>query len=158
MAALQKEVDGEVEDLLDDDQKNQMKQMRAMIARGGPARRSGPAAAGRPPPGPGGPPGPPGGFGGNAVFRAYRYGPDYPGLAGKDLKPGKTVEELQPKEPETAKTHREEELMGFDCCKSSRRPGLACPRPRGHGLLRGRCRNPMPTRTWACHAIGSLAE
>ncbi len=44
--------------------------------------------------------GPPGGSG---VFRAYRYGPDYPGLAGKDLKPGKTVEELQPKEPEKTK-------------------------------------------------------
>ena len=40
--------------------------------------------------------GPPGG---GALFRAYRYGPDYPGLAGKDLKPGKTVEELQKKEP-----------------------------------------------------------
>jgi hypothetical protein len=26
-----------------------------------------------------------------SVFRAYRYGRDYPGLAGKDLKPGKTV-------------------------------------------------------------------
>ncbi len=37
------------------------------------------------------------------MFRAYRYGPDYPGLAGKDLKPGKTVEELQPKEPEKTK-------------------------------------------------------
>ena len=38
-----------------------------------------------------------------SVFRAYRYGPDYAGLAGKDLKPGKTVEELQPKEPEQTK-------------------------------------------------------
>jgi hypothetical protein len=37
------------------------------------------------------------------VFRAYRYGPDYPGLAGKDLRPGKTVEELQPKEPAKTK-------------------------------------------------------
>ena len=37
------------------------------------------------------------------MFRAYKYGPDYPGLAGKDLKPGKTVEELQPKEAETKK-------------------------------------------------------
>ena len=95
-------------------------------ARQGPHRRSEEAAqadAGRfppggPPGGPGGggPPGGPGGPGGgppaflfagppggSAVFRAYRYGPDYPGLAGKDLKPGKTVEELQPKEPEKTK-------------------------------------------------------
>ena len=28
----------------------------------------------------------------NAVFRAYRYAPDYPGLAGKDLTPGLPVE------------------------------------------------------------------
>jgi hypothetical protein len=37
-------------------------------------------------------------FGGTAaggvVFRAYRYDPQYPGLAGKDLRPGKTLEEL----------------------------------------------------------------
>jgi hypothetical protein len=44
--------------------------------------------------------GPPGG---DAVFRAYRYGPDFPGLAGKELKPGKTLLELQPKEPEKSK-------------------------------------------------------
>jgi len=45
--------------------------------------------------GPGGPPpmdGPPGGPGrGTPIFRAYRYGPDYPGLAGKDLAPGKPI-------------------------------------------------------------------
>ena len=28
----------------------------------------------------------------NGVFRVYRYGPDYPGLAGRDLTPGKPVE------------------------------------------------------------------
>ena len=103
VAAIQKEVDGKVEALLDDDQKNQMKQIRDMIARGGPPG----GRPGGPPPGPGGPPrgqgrppGPPGGFGGNAVFRAYRYPKDYPGLAGKDLTPGKTVEELERKHPE----------------------------------------------------------
>ncbi len=32
---------------------------------------------------------------GNALFRCYRYAANYPGLAGKDLKPGKTIEELQ---------------------------------------------------------------
>ena len=47
--------------------------------------------------GSGGPPpmdGPPGGPGpgrGTPIFRAYRYGPDYPGLAGKDLTPGKPI-------------------------------------------------------------------
>jgi hypothetical protein len=32
---------------------------------------------------------------GNAVYRSYRYAADYPGLKGRDLKPGKSVEELQ---------------------------------------------------------------
>jgi hypothetical protein len=32
--------------------------------------------------------------GGGSLFRAYRYGRDYPGLAGKDLTPGNTIEEL----------------------------------------------------------------
>jgi len=45
--------------------------------------------------GPGGPPpagGPPGGQGqGTPIFKAYRYGPDYPGLAGKNLTPGKPI-------------------------------------------------------------------
>jgi len=45
--------------------------------------------------GPGGPPpmdGPAGGPGrGTPIFRAYRYGPDYPGLAGKNLTPGKAI-------------------------------------------------------------------
>jgi len=45
--------------------------------------------------GPGGPPpmdGPPGEPGrGTPIFRAYRYGPCYPGLAGKDLTPGEPV-------------------------------------------------------------------
>ena len=37
--------------------------------------------------GPGGGPNP------RSLFRAYRYGPDYPGLAGKELIPEKTLEE-----------------------------------------------------------------
>jgi hypothetical protein len=60
---------------------------------------------------PGGPPGGfPGGFGapgGSGLFRAPRYAPNFPGLAGKDLTPGKTIEELQsrdaPKEPRDKK-------------------------------------------------------
>jgi hypothetical protein len=47
-------------------------------------------------------PGPGGGGGGPpnlgaAVFRSYRYPANYPGLQGKDLTPGKTIEELQAK-------------------------------------------------------------
>jgi hypothetical protein len=34
--------------------------------------------------------------GGGSMFRADRYGRDYAGLAGKDLTPGKTIEELEP--------------------------------------------------------------
>ena len=48
-------------------------------------------AKGQPPGGKGGMGGP---GGGGSVFRVYRYAPDYPGLAGRDLTPGKTVEEL----------------------------------------------------------------
>ena len=33
------------------------------------------------------------------MFRALRYSPDYSGLVGKDLTPGKTIEELQQKHP-----------------------------------------------------------
>ncbi|MBN1851637.1 MAG: aryl-sulfate sulfotransferase [Pirellulales bacterium] len=55
--------------------------------------------------GPGGGPGlfsPPGpGIWGAQLFRAYRYAPDYPGLAGKELIPGKTIEELQAAEAKT---------------------------------------------------------
>ena len=83
-----------IKELLKDDQKKQLKQMQDM-AKGIP---------GGPPPG-GGPGGPPGGFpgfgppGGSGLFRALRYAADYPGLAGRDLKPGKTIEELQTKDP-----------------------------------------------------------
>jgi hypothetical protein len=43
--------------------------------------------------------------GSNSVFRAYRYAPDYAGLAGKNLTPGKTVEEIlkDEKDKENAK-------------------------------------------------------
>src|SRR5579884_2036171 len=36
--------------------------------------------------------------GGGSTFRAYRYGKDYAGFAGKDLTPGKPIEELYPNE------------------------------------------------------------
>jgi hypothetical protein len=39
----------------------------------------------------------------NMIHRAYRYGPDYPGLKGKDLKPGK---KLAPKCPDFFKLYK----------------------------------------------------
>ena len=118
LSDLQKAVDAKLEKLLTADQKKQFQQMKKDFARGGPPGfgPGGPGGPGGPrgPGGPGGPPGPggPGGPGGPpaflfagppggaSLFRAYRYGPEYPGLAGKDLKPGKTIEELEKKEPE----------------------------------------------------------
>jgi hypothetical protein len=94
LAELQKDADGKLEAMLKDEQKKQLKQMQDM-AKGFPG-----GPPGGPPPG-----GPPGGFpgfgppGGAGLFRAPRYAPDYPGLAGRDLKPGKTIEELQTKDP-----------------------------------------------------------
>jgi Arylsulfotransferase (ASST) len=82
---IQKEVDAKLAKLLTEDQR---KQLRAMQ---GPAAG---AAAGPGGPGRGGPPG------GAPLFRAYRYATNYPGFAGKELTAGKTVEELQRKEPE----------------------------------------------------------
>ncbi len=101
LSALQKEVDATLEKTLNADQKARLTKARADFLRGGPG---GPGGLGGGPPG-GGPPaflfaGPPGGSG---VFRAYRYGPDYPGLAGRELKPGKTVEEMQPKDKDKDK-------------------------------------------------------
>jgi hypothetical protein len=106
---LQKRVDAKLESLLTADQKNRFQRMQDDFARGFPGGGPPFGPPGGPPFGPpGGPPfGPPGGPGGNpfggppgggGVFRAYRFGPDFPGLAGKALIPGKTVEELQPKE------------------------------------------------------------
>jgi hypothetical protein len=94
LGGLQKAVDAKLDTIFHADQKQRLKQMREEFARGGPPG-VGPGAPGGPLPF--GPPGE------NPVFRAYRYGPDYPGLAGKELKSGKRVEELQPKEPEKKK-------------------------------------------------------
>jgi hypothetical protein len=102
LAELQKEADGKLDTLLKDEQKKQLKQMQDFA----------PGFAGGPPGGgPGGPPGggrggrggPPGGFGGpgggSSLFRAPRYAPDFAGLVGKDLKPGKTIDALQAEPP-----------------------------------------------------------
>jgi hypothetical protein len=77
---MQWAADGLLAKVLSEDQKKQFKEMRNRPGPGGPGSFA-------PPPG-------------SSLFRVYRYGPDYPGLAGKDLTPGKTLEELQPKEPE----------------------------------------------------------
>jgi hypothetical protein len=79
---MQKEIDARLEVLLTEDQKRQLQAMRQSVAGG--------AVAG---------PGRPGPPGGTPLFRAYRYATDFPGFAGKNLTPGKTLEELQ-KEPE----------------------------------------------------------
>ena len=41
--------------------------------------------------------------GGSSIFRAYRYGADFAGLVGKDLTPGKTIEELEARPPVATK-------------------------------------------------------
>jgi Spy/CpxP family protein refolding chaperone len=99
LTALQKEADSKLDKTLTEEQKRQFKDLRANAGRGGPG---GPGGA---PGGPGGPPpGGPGGFGarggGSPLFRAYRFASSFPGLVGKDLTPGKTIEELQAKGPE----------------------------------------------------------
>jgi Arylsulfotransferase (ASST) len=110
---LQKEVDAKLATVLNADQKKQVKEMQENVGQGGPFAFGPPGGGGGPPQkGQGGPPrkgqggpqqkgqgGPPGGPGGpmmgNTLFRAPRYGPEFPGLAGKTLKPGKTIEEME---------------------------------------------------------------
>lgn len=73
--ALRKEADARLATILTAAQTKQLNEIRSVFVNSW---------------GPGGPPSL-----GNAVFRSYRYGADYPGLKGRELKPGKTVEELQ---------------------------------------------------------------
>jgi hypothetical protein len=72
---LQKEADARLAKILTAEQAKQLKDIGSVFVNGW---------------GPGGPPNL-----GNAVYRSYRYAADYPGLKGRDLKPGKSVEELQ---------------------------------------------------------------
>jgi hypothetical protein len=74
---IQKEIDTRLATLLTEEQQRQLQAMQRTLAAG-----------------PGGPPG------GAPLFRAYRYPTNYPGFAGRPLTPGKSLEELQPKEPE----------------------------------------------------------
>jgi hypothetical protein len=92
---LQREGAAALDRVLTGEQKEQLKgfeQMLKDLPAGGFAG-SGPGAAGGA-----------GGFGtpgGNPLFRAYRYAPTYPGLAGKELMPREAVGDLKPKERET---------------------------------------------------------
>ncbi len=72
---LQGEADARLASILTDDQAKQLEKIRSVLVNGW---------------GPGGPPSL-----GNALYRSYRYAADYPGLKQRDLKPGKTVEELE---------------------------------------------------------------
>jgi hypothetical protein len=100
---LQKEAEQRMGQILTSEQLKQLKEMRERFVNGWggqppPPPSSGVANATRRPPGGPNPPPPAGGGPPNldsAVYRSYRYAANYPGLAGKDLTPGKTVEELQ---------------------------------------------------------------
>jgi hypothetical protein len=78
LVEMQKAVDEKLDSILNDEQKKQLKQMQEI-----------------PPFRPGGGPRPGPLVGSNGLFRAPRYAVDYPGLKDKELKPGKTIEELQ---------------------------------------------------------------
>jgi hypothetical protein len=105
MEALQKHADEELAKILNDDQKAQLAQIAVGVpGRGGPdagrgdrgRRGQGGLAGGPDGRGRRGDRGGRGGGGqrGNSIFRVYRYGADYPGLAGKELTPGKLLEEV----------------------------------------------------------------
>jgi hypothetical protein len=84
LAEIQKEIDARLDTLLTADQQKQLQTMRQ--------NPQGVKTAAAPPgQGP---------AGGTPLFRAYRYGVDYPGLAGRKLAPGQLLEDLQPKEAE----------------------------------------------------------
>ena len=119
LSDLQKTVDETLEKVLNDDQKKQFKQMGDDFAKGGPP--GGPGGGGPPGgrPGGGGPPGGPGAGsppGGASLFRAYKYAADYPAFAGRDLKPGQTVDEIE-KEKEKDKDKDKPEADTKDAAK-----------------------------------------
>jgi hypothetical protein len=89
LAALQKVADGKLDGILKDEQKQQLKQMRD-FARG----FGGPRGGGFPGFGP---------PGGSGLFRAPRYASDYAGLAKRELRPTKTIEELEATPPKNDK-------------------------------------------------------
>jgi hypothetical protein len=76
LAALQKEAEGKLDQILDEEQRKRFKGIRDKGE--GPAR----------PPMPAGPPG------GGGIFRATRYPADYGGLRDRELKPSETIEAM----------------------------------------------------------------
>ena len=72
---LQTEADARIARIFTADQAKQLNEIRSVFVNGW------------------GPVGPP--SLGNAVYRSYRYAADYPGLKGRELNPGKTVEDLE---------------------------------------------------------------
>jgi hypothetical protein len=85
LARLQKQTDARLDAILAIEQRRRIRGMREGFDRAaGPSGSAPPRYA----------------VGGNALFRAYRYAPDYAGLAGKDLTPGTTLEVRQPLERE----------------------------------------------------------
>ena len=83
MTEIQKEIDAKLDTLLTEDQRKQLQAMRTRITNPKSAAPAGSVRAS-----------------GTPLFRAYRYGIDYPGFAGKKLIPGRPLEELQANELE----------------------------------------------------------
>jgi hypothetical protein len=98
IADVQKDVDGKLESIMNEEQRTAFKKMRE----GGGPGFGGPFVAGGGfggfpgggKGGPGGGKGGPGGGGPGGLFRSYRYGVDHPAFQGKTLTPGKKIEEL----------------------------------------------------------------
>jgi hypothetical protein len=98
----QKQVDEKLRELLGEEQRTQLAQMGR--GAGGGVRdgfAGGPDGRGRGRGNRGGRGGGGGGPQGSSVFRVYRYAADYPGLSGRDLTPGKTLEEISRATPTT---------------------------------------------------------
>ncbi len=95
---LQEAVDRKLDTMMTGEQKKRFQKIREEFARAGPS--GGPRPSPHPAAAPGGPGGPAFVPSKRSLFRAARYAPDFPGLAGKELKPGTTVEAMRPKEPE----------------------------------------------------------
>jgi hypothetical protein len=99
LGELQKEIDKKLEALMTEEQRKEFKELkdRRPGGPGGPGGFGPPGGFGGPPGGPGGR-GPGGGAGGpGGLFRSTRIGADHPALAGKELKPGPKLEELDMK-------------------------------------------------------------
>ena len=87
---IQKGIDAMLDQLLTEEQRKQLKGMQGpTIVVGGPGGRGGPP-------------------GGSPLFRAYRFAANFPGFAGRDMTPGKTLEEMQPKQPEKKEAEKKE--------------------------------------------------